>query len=123
MFLDSINLSQFIFSLDLLKGFPLLYSGYDGSFQQLWVGQAPGGPSALATRGSGGGGAGIAGGGCSLVTHGLPWLLEGLPSPHSLYHWAQPRSGAAECLLASGQDPRLEHADLTFFSSTSTAFY
>lgn len=62
MFLDSINLSQFIFSLDLLKGFPLLYSGYDGSFQQLWVGQAPGGPSALATRGSGGGGGGDSGG-------------------------------------------------------------
>lgn len=58
MFLDSINLSQFMFSLDLLKGFPLLYSGYDGSFQQLWVGQAPGGPSALATGDPGGSGGG-----------------------------------------------------------------
>lgn len=52
MFSESINLSQFIFSLDVLKGFPhslleeviVLYSGRDGSSQRLQAGQSPGGP-------------------------------------------------------------------------------
>lgn len=81
-----------------------LHLGCNGSFPQLQaIGQALG-DSSLANGESDGSGE------ANAASHGCSWLLEQhLTHLHPL---AQPRMGAAECVLASGLSPRLRNADI-----------